>query len=137
MSLALPLLDSITESMKNLSTRQRVIAQNIANSDTQGFKSQDVEAPDFSALLGDQGTPHVTAPRIQVTSGMVALGVPPTANGRIIADSDVSETKPDGNNVTIEDQMLKMGQVETDFKTMINLYHKQMSLIQAAIGHSS
>ncbi len=45
------------------------------------------------------------------------------------------ETKPDGNNVTLEDQLLKMGQVQTDFTPMTNLYRKQMTLIQAAIGH--
>lgn len=130
-----PLLDSITQSMKSLAQRQRVIAQNVANSETPGFKSQEVEAPDFSSLLTHKGVPHVVRPRVQVTSGMVALGVPPTENGRVVADSNVSETKPDGNNVTLEDQLLKMGQVQTDFQTMTDLYRKQMGLIQAAIGH--
>jgi len=135
MPIASPLLDSITQSMKHLAERQRVIAQNIANSETPGFKSQEVEAPDFSSLLETQGVPHVRRPQVQVSSGMVALGVPPTSAGRIVADSDISETKPDGNNVTLEDQLLRMGQTQTDFTTMTNLYRKQMALIQAAIGH--
>jgi len=42
--------------------------------------------------------------------------------------------KPDGNNVTLEDQLLKMGQVQTDFATMTNLYRKQMSLMKTALG---
>lgn len=134
MPIASPLLSSITQSMKQLAERQRVIAQNIANSETPGFKAQEVEAPDFSSLLTNQGVPHVARPQVQVSSGMVALGVPPTTANRVIADSDVSETKPDGNNVTLEDQLLKMGQVQTDFTTMTNLYRKQMALIQAAIG---
>lgn len=129
-----PLLDSIAHSMKNLAQRQRVIAQNIANSETPGFKAQEVEAPDFSALLAHKGVPHVARPHVQVTSGMVALGVPPTQNGKVIADSNVSETKPDGNNVTLEDQLLKIGQVQTDFQTMTDLYRKQMNLLQSAIG---
>jgi len=129
-----PLLAGITQSMKHLTERQRVIAQNIANSETAGFKAQEVEKPDFSSLLGKQGVPHVERPRVRVTSGMVALGVPPTTDNRVVADSNVSETKPDGNNVTLEDQLLKMGEVRTDFTTMTNLYRKQMGLIQAAIG---
>jgi flagellar basal-body rod protein FlgB len=137
MSVLPPLLGSITHSMKHLAERQRVVAQNIANSETPGFKAQDVEAPDFSALLGSTGVPHVARPRVQVTGGMVALGVAPTSDGKIIADSDVSETKPDGNNVTLEDQLLRMGEIQTDFKTMTNLYHKQMALLQAAIGKGS
>ncbi len=135
MPIASPLLSSITQSMKQLAERQRVIAQNIANSETPGFKAQEVEAPDFSSLLTNQGVPHVARPQVQVSSGMVALGVPPTSVNRVIADRDVSETKPDGNNVTLEDQLLKMGEVQTDFTTMTNLYRKQMALIQAAIGH--
>ncbi len=135
MPIASPLLSSITQSMKQLAERQRVIAQNIANSETPGFKAQDVEAPDFSSLLVTQGVPHVQRPQVQVSSGMVALGVPPTSANRVVADSDISETKPDGNNVTLEDQLLKMGQTQTDFTTMTNLYRKQMVLIQAAIGH--
>lgn len=135
MPIASPLLSSITQSMKQLAERQRVIAQNIANSETPGFKAQDVEPPDFSSLLERQGVPHVQRPQVQVSSGMVALGVPPTSANRVVADSDISETKPDGNNVTLEDQLLKMGETQTDFTTMTNLYRKQMALIQAAIGH--
>ena len=111
MPIASPLLSSITQSMKQLAERQRVIAQNIANSETPGFKAHEVEAPDFSSLLTNQGVPHVARPQVQVSSGMVALGVPPTTVNRVVADGDVSETKPDGNNVTLEDQLLKMGQV--------------------------
>jgi flagellar basal-body rod protein FlgB len=136
MALTSPLLGSITQSMKHLAERQRVIAQNIANSETPGFKAQEVEAPDFSALVDRQGKPHVRRPRVEVTSGMVALGMAPTTNGRVIVDSATSETKPDGNNVTLEDQLLKIGEVRTDFTTMTNLYRKNLALIQAAIGRA-
>ncbi len=129
-----PLLSSITQSMKNLAARQQVISQNIANSETAGYKAQDIEAPDFSSLLAEKGVPHVTAPRVNVTSGMVSLGVAPTSEGHVIADSDTSETKPDGNNVTLEDQLLKMGETRTDFTTMANLYRKQLGLIKTAVG---
>jgi flagellar basal-body rod protein FlgB len=65
---------------------------------------------------------------------MVALGVAPTTDGRIIADANTSETKPNGNNVTLEDQLLKMGEIRTDFTTMTNLYRKQIGLLKTAIG---
>jgi flagellar basal-body rod protein FlgB len=134
MSDAIPLIDGLTRSMKHLAERQRVVAQNIANSETPAFRAQDVEAPDFSALLIHKGVPHVARPRISATSAMIALGVPSSAGGRIVADSSVTETKPDGNNVTLEDQLLRMGQIQADFQTMTDLYRKQMGLIQMAIG---
>ncbi|EZP48659.1 flagellar biosynthesis protein FlgB [Sphingomonas sp. RIT328] len=135
MSDAISLISGLTRSMKHLAERQRVIAQNIANSETPAFRAQEVEAPDFSAMLVNKGVPHVTRPRINATSAMVALGAPPPATGSVIADTQVTETKPDGNNVTLEDQLLKMGQIQADFQTMTDLYRKQLGLIQIAIGH--
>jgi flagellar basal-body rod protein FlgB len=130
------LLTGIGISMKNLAERQRVIAQNIANSETPGFKARDVTAPDFASLLPTEGgKPAVARPRITLTSGMSALGAhAPMANG-IMLDRDTAETKPDGNNVTIEDQLLKMGQIQADFATMTGIYRKQMGLLKTAIGH--
>jgi len=70
-----PLIADITTSMKHLSGRQRVIAQNIANSETPGFKAREVSAPNFSDLLAPEpGKPAVAKPRIALPSGMAALG---------------------------------------------------------------
>jgi len=136
MSLSTPsLMTGIGQAMKNLSERQRVIAQNIANSETPGFKAREVVAPDFSSLLpGDAGKPTVARPRIALTSGMTALGARQPMAGNIVLDADTSETKPDGNNVALEDQLLKMGQIQADFAAMTSLYRKQLGLLKSAIG---
>lgn len=132
-----PLLAGIRAEMKHLAERQRVIAQNIANSETPGFKAREVEAPDFGDLLSAQGVgggPRVARPRVQITGGMAALGARPLESGSVVLDKDVSETKPDGNNVTLEDQLLKMGQVQADFAALTNLYRKQQALLKTALG---
>lgn len=130
------LLAGLGQAMKSLSERQRVIAQNIANSETPGFKAREVTAPSFASLLSGQeaGKPSVARPRIALTSGMSALGARQPMAGNIILDADVSETKPDGNNVALEDQLLKMGQIQADFATMTSLYRKQIGLLKSAIG---
>lgn len=132
------LMGGITTQMKYLADRQRVLAQNISNSETPGYKARDLAAPNFSDLLADQGQvpPRVVAPKISLTGGMAALGAIQPRGGSTILDSDVTETKPDGNNVTLEDQLLKMGQVQADFATMTNLYHKQMSMLRTALGRN-
>lgn len=129
-----PLIAGIGAQMKHLAERQRVIAQNLANSDTAGYKAREVEAPDFGALLGAQGAARVARPRVQITGGMAALGARPPQLSHVILDRDVSETKPDGNNVTLEDQLLKMGQVQADFAAMTNLYRKQQAMLRTALG---
>jgi flagellar basal-body rod protein FlgB len=128
------LLQGIERAMQHLSGRQKVVAQNIANSETPGFKAREVEAPDFGALLDvQQGGPRVARPRISITSGMAALGASqPRGGSGIIADPDTMETKPDGNNVTLEEQLLKMGEIQADFTALTNLYRKQLSLMKTA-----
>ncbi|HEX8484367.1 flagellar basal body protein [Sphingomonas sp.] len=131
------LVAGITREMKHLADRQRVIAQNIANSETPGYKARDVEAPDFGALLGQHGSAgagKVARPHVEITGSMKALGARGPRGGPIVLDHDVSETKPDGNNVTLEDQLLKMSKIQADFTAMTNLYRKQQSLMKAAIG---
>jgi flagellar basal-body rod protein FlgB len=68
---------------------------------------------------------------------MVAMGASRPRDPGVHADTATSETKPDGNNVTLEDQLLKMGQIQTDFSAMTSLYRKQMALIDAALGRGA
>lgn len=132
------LMAGIGASMRHLSERQRVVAQNIANSETPGYKAREVDAPDFSDLVaqteGARSSAKVARPHIELSAGMSRLGARQPDTGRVRLDRDVSEVKPDGNNVTLEDQLLKMGQIQTDFTTMTNLYRKQMSLMKTALG---
>lgn len=129
------LITGITAAMRHLSDRQRVIAENIANGDTPGYKARTVAEPDFGSMVDvASGRSGVARPTVALTSGMAALGAHAPQAGHIIPDRNVSETKPDGNNVTLEDQLLQMGQVQADFATLTNLYRKQMSLLKTAIG---
>lgn len=133
------IIADIAREMKHLAERQRVVAQNIANSETPGFKAQEVAAPDFSALLAQQGSAGraaVARPQVEITGAMAALGARRPRGGSTTLDHDVTETKPDGNNVTLEDQLLKMGQIQADFAAMTNLYRKQQALLKTAIGRS-
>lgn len=127
-----PILAGIRERMQNLSERQRVVATNIANSETPGYKAREVSEPNFAELVGGSGM--IAAPRVQLTDRMKSLGaIQPIGTG-LILDKDITETKPDGNNVTLEDQLLKMGEIQADFTAMTGLYRKQMSMLKTAVG---
>lgn len=140
MSTLPPLLDGMAASMKAMAEHQRVISENIANSETPGYKARTVSAPDFSSLVAQYGeaagAPHVARPHVSLSASMTALGArAPQGGGGIVLDSDTTETKPDGNNVTLEDQLLSLGQVQADYTAMTNIYKKQMNLMKLAIGH--
>ena len=124
-------LRGMAGAMRHLSDRQRVLAENIANADTPGYKSKELDARRFEELVGGS----IKRPSVKLTSGMTGLGARSPGSGTgVVLDRHVSETKPDGNNVTLEDQLLKMGEVQADFATLTSLYRKQMSLLKTAVG---
>lgn len=125
------LLDGIAASLRHLGDRQRVIADNIANADTPGFKARTLTSPDFKAMVDAGGRPR---PQVQATAAMVALGAERGGSARPVLDREVTETKPDGNNVTLEQQLLAMGQVQADYATLTSIYRKQLGLIRSALG---
>ncbi|MET1754363.1 flagellar basal body protein [Novosphingobium sp. RD2P27] len=133
-----PIMQGVALAMRHLSDRQRVVAQNIANSDTPGYRARDMEPKDFSGLVeaagARAGAPRVARPRVQLTNGMTALGAKSAVGAGVIYDRNVSETKPDGNNVTLEDQLLRMGEIQADFTALSGLYRKQMGLLRTATG---
>ena len=121
--------------MRHLFERQRVVAGNIANADTPGFKARELREADFGAMVGAGERTGIVRPSVRLTSGMAALGATqPQGSAGVILDRHVTETKPDGNNVTLEDQLLKMGEIQTDFATLTSLYRKQTGLLKTALG---
>ena len=128
------LLRGIGAAMRHLSDRQQVIAQNIANGDTPGYKARDLEGLSFAGMVDAGGARQVARPTVQISAEMRALGAQAPVSSAIVLDQDVVETKPDGNNVTLEEQVLKLGSVQSEFAALTNLYRKQMQLLKTATG---
>lgn len=130
------LLRGIGAAMRHLSDRQQVIAQNIANGDTPGYKAREMQTPSFAGMVNSGGPERVARPTVTISSEMKALGASQRASSTIVLDEGVTETKPDGNNVTLEEQVLKLGSVQSEFTALTNLYRKQMQLLKVAVGRS-
>lgn len=127
----IPLLSQIKGRLTWLDERQRVVAQNVANSDTPGYVARDLRAPtDFAAALRDGGGLRM----VQTSSGHMPIGGP---NGAPVArftseKSPDSETTLDGNAVVVEEQMLKMAESRMAYDAAIGLYQKSMAMITLA-----
>lgn len=128
------LTDALAQAMRHLSERQRVIAQNIANSDTPGYRAQELAEPKASFAAMIDGRIVTARPHVTLSEGMRRLGARQTSGGALIPDPSISEVKPDGNTVTLEDQVLKMGQIQADYAALTGLYRKQMALVRSALG---
>ena len=123
----LPLLGQIKGRLNWLDERQRVIAQNVANSDTPGYAARDLAQPtDFAAALRNGG-----GLRMARTSAMHIA--PQGQQARFDATSAPdSETTLDGNSVVVEEQMLKMAESRMAYDAAIGLYQKSMQMLRMA-----
>ncbi len=127
----LPLLGQIRGRLTWLDERQRLIAQNVANSDTPGYVGRDLKAPtDFAAALREGGPLQMA----QTRAGHMPVGGPngaPVARFTSQAAPD-SETTLDGNAVVVEEQMLKMAESRMAYDAAIGLYQKSMAMLRLA-----
>lgn len=116
--------DALSRRMSFLSGRQAVIAGNIANADTPGYLAKDM-------VMKPAAAPSAF--------GMVMTNLRhlPTSHasadlGRMTEDSSYIEHN--GNSVRLDEQMVKLGQVQGEYRLMTELYAKQAALQKMAIG---
>ena len=112
--------------------RQRLLAQNIANADTPDFAPSDLKnftVPDALAAPG-RAASGVTTMRTNVAH---MSGKTVTKSGWKAISGPDSEVRLDGNQVVLEEQMMKMTEVRLDQDAAIGLYQKSLSMLRLAV----
>lgn len=124
--------------MRYLTERQSVLARNIANADTPGYKAQDLAPFSVSTALAGGATSAATASNGQLVLARTQPGhVAATSSGA--QPAQVVETAPNygtngsGNTVSLEEQMLKSAAVTNAFSLATAAYAKSVSLMKIAI----
>ncbi len=125
----IPLFDAIRGRLGWLEERQRVIAQNVANSDTPGFAARDLRAPDDFAHAMMRQTQGVGMMR--TSAAHIAVQPQRAINYASMASPD-SETTLDGNSVVVEEQMLRMAESRMAHDAAIGFYQKSMNMLRTA-----
>ena len=108
--------------------RQSVLASNIANANTPGFRARDIES--FAAALSGSGAvaPAQTQPSHKagtVPSGLASLAKDPP-RGRAL----------DGNAVTLDQQLTKVADTETTQTLVTMIWKKYVGMFNIALGKS-
>ena len=128
----LTLFKALQHKMGWLSRRQAVLSQNVANSNTPDFRPQDLKSVRFSQVLNRAvgGSVKVarTHPNHQKPPSESAGGEEYTVRS--------SELKRNGDGVTVEQELLKMADVQMDYGLVTNLYRKHESMILTALGRN-
>lgn len=102
-----PLAGQLKRYMDLLSARQHLVASNIANADTPGYRTQDI---DFQ------------------TEFQSAVGGPPT-----IVEAQGLKTKNDGNNVNLDREARLLAENALRFSVAESLLKGNIALVKSAI----
>lgn len=130
----IPLFAALSKRMAWLGARQKVLAHNIANSDTPNFVPSDLKPVDF------RGMAETAAMRVSIrtTNARHLTGLSPQASKfSVEKQTDVYEMSPSGNAVVIEEQLMKVSETVMDYQVMANLYRKHVSMLRTALGRNN
>lgn len=116
---------ALKERMRFFQKRQSVLAENIANSDTPRFRPRDLAEPTAGSGMQEAFSLAVTQPGHM---GAQASSGPGFQKGSTF------ETRPSGNAVDLEGEMLKMSNNQIAFQTAANLYQRGLGSIKLALG---
>ena len=108
-----------------LSSRDELIAANIANANTPGFQATDLQP--FSAILDNAQVSMVSTNPAHMTPGDDGF-----AEARAI-ESDSPETTLSGNSVDVENEMMKLGEVNRDYTMATNIKRVIHQMIMSAL----
>jgi flagellar basal-body rod protein FlgB len=108
-----------------LATRQVTIAANVANANTPGYRAQDV-AP-FSAVLS-----HLQLPMAATSAGHIQ---PETPSGlkTAVKPADSWDVVYSGNSVSLEQEMMKAGDVSNAHSLNTNIVRAFHQMLQMAV----
>jgi len=125
------LLQLFAKRMDWLSYRQGLITNNIANADTPNYVPQDLRADGFRKLLLNQGSPRLEASLTR--EGHIRPAGSSKDAPRAVDAPDLYEASPSGNAVVLEEQMVKMNLISTDYGLVVGLYKKNLGMLKLAI----
>ena len=111
-----PMIQTLTRALDLTALRQRVVSENIANIDTPGYQTRDIDfAAEFQRALNQDESEAGSQPvAVHTLRGL--------------------EQRPDGNNVSIDRESLLMAQNQLQFQTGVAVLRSEFSRLQMAIS---
>lgn len=116
MQITTPIAEAVGRYLNLSSLELKLTAQNMANVDTPGYRTMGFDfAAEMSRSLGQlsQGSGNKTAATIGPVDGLLE--------------------RPDGNNVSMDREGLKMAEAQLQFRSGVELLHSELTRVMDAI----
>lgn len=127
MSFDLTILQMASGLAQQSGARLSLVSQNIANADTPGYRARDL--PAFAEVWANGSGVHLTATRpghMGAPAGSLA--------GRPDESAAMGAMSPNGNDVSIEDQMMTAAAIRQDHDLALGVWSKSLDMLRSAIG---
>jgi flagellar basal-body rod protein FlgB len=124
---SIPLFDLADRRLTWTDRRQEVLAQNIANLNTPNWQAKDLRP--FAQALDS-----VPAPALARTEPGHLAGTQETAQ-QSLSTPEPSAREPDGNAVSLDDQLTKVADTATAQQIATALYKQYLSMFSLALGY--
>lgn len=115
---------------QHAAARQVLTARNVANSETPGYRAADL--PDFAETLraGAEG-----AALKRTRPGHLAPAATPVM-ARAVAASGEGDMSPDGNDVSLETEMVRAAEVRQQHELALSVYRSGLEQMRTALGRA-
>ena len=129
----IPILSMLRTRLSWQQERQQVLAENVANANTAGFRPRDLVQPKFTQTGVAAAAPATTIALARTDSSHIAGAV----SGASAFQSEIKgnyEIRPAGNAVSLEDEMMKVAANQMDYQAASALYTHSLNLMKIGMG---
>lgn len=131
----LQLLSAITDKMKWHQARQSLLSENVANAETPGYRGRDLAA--FSTGSAGRMAPAPVLQTVATSRAHIVAQASSGAGGFDARELNSFEITPEGNGVTLEDEMMKVASNQLEYQSITALYTRSVKLIKTALGRQA
>lgn len=130
----MPVFTALTDKMRWHQTRQGLLAENVANAETPGYRGRDLQQYDFADRAAGFSSAGVTTSATQPMHFSVSSSESGAFHAQRMANFEIT---PEGNGVTLEDEMMKVTTNLMDYQAATSLYQKSIKILKTAMGRQA
>jgi flagellar basal-body rod protein FlgB len=122
-------LDAMEAYMGRLSQRQQVVASNLANIETPGYKSKDIS---FYATMQEL-LPENSTELQQSDPEHIQTQISPSPQAQVFEEQG-NPARADGNNVDLDKEMLKLSETSFGYSMITQLMREKFHMLASSIN---
>lgn len=121
--------------LEAVSFRHKILSQNLANLNTPGYKAEEVKMPKTIDDLTDKQNLRHRSVNLTATSNRHINGNKPFSSQLSVQKlKDPFEVKPNGNNVSLAQQVTKVSQNQLAYDAALKAYVSNNALVSIVLG---